>query len=91
LLPQAARVNAARQSESSVNPGIQTAPVLCGSDRPPTPRGPKRVLILETPARVGAEGHQPQHHNLVRALERQRCHEEQPPANVRGIVKLPPP
>ena len=57
-----------------------------GYDRPPTPRGPERVLILDASARVAAEGHQPQHHNLVRALGRQRCHEEQPPANVRGFV-----
>ena len=62
-----------------------------GYDRPPTPRGPERVLILDASARVAAEGHQPQHHNLVRALGRQHCQAERPPANVRGFVNLTPP
>jgi len=64
LLRQAARVNAARQSDSTADPGKQTAPVTRGSDRPSTPRGPKRVLILDAPPRVGAEGGKQRHHNL---------------------------
>jgi len=64
LLPQAARVNAASQNDSTADPGKQTAPVTCVSDRPSTPRGPKRVLILDAPPRVGAEGCNQRHHYL---------------------------